>query len=150
MAKKEGVFSEAGVCDCIIDSSIAGMIAHEAVGHTVEADLVLAGSVAATNLGKQVASDKITIIDFAHTAFGKEVPLPVYVDDEGNVEYLPVEVKDGKAVIITGHLSTYGIVGYNIPNPATNSNAEIIVSIILFALMFVGIAFSMKKQEVNA
>ena len=74
----------------------------------------------------------------------------VYVDDEGNVEYLPVEVKDGKAVIITGHLSTYGIVGYNIPNPATNSNAEVIVSIILFALMFVGIAFSMKKQEVNA
>ena len=74
----------------------------------------------------------------------------VYVDDEGNVEYLPVEVKDGKAVIITGHLSTYGIVGYNIPNPATNSNAEVIVSIILFVLMFVGIAFSMKKQEVNA
>ena len=74
----------------------------------------------------------------------------VYVDDEGNVEYLPVEVKDGKAVIITGHLSTYGIVGYNIPNPATNSNAEVIVSIILFALMFVGIAFSMKKQEVKA
>lgn len=74
----------------------------------------------------------------------------VYVDDDGNVEYLPVEVKDGKAVIITGHLSTYGIVGYNIPNPATNSNAEVIVSIILFALMFVGIAFSMKKQEVNA
>ena len=74
----------------------------------------------------------------------------VYVDDEGNVEYLPVEVKDGKAVIITGHLSTYGIVGYNISNPATNSNAEVIVSIILFALMFVGIAFSMKKQEVNA
>ena len=61
-----------------------------------------------------------------------------------------VEVKDGKAVIITGHLSTYGIVGYNISNPATNSNAEVIVSIILFALMFVGIAFSMKKQEVNA
>ena len=74
----------------------------------------------------------------------------VYVDDEGNVEYLPVEVKDGKAVIITGHLSTYGIVGYNISNPATNSNAEVIVSIILFALMFVGIAFSMKKQEVKA
>ncbi|MBQ3511143.1 MAG: right-handed parallel beta-helix repeat-containing protein [Bacilli bacterium] len=74
----------------------------------------------------------------------------VYVDDDGNVEYLPVEVKDGKAVIITGHLSTYGIVGYNISNPATNSNAEVIVSIILFVLMFVGIGFGMKKQETNA
>lgn len=74
----------------------------------------------------------------------------VYVDDDGNVEYLPVEVKDGKAVIITGHLSTYGIVGYNISNPATNSNAEVIVGIILFVLMFVGIGFGMKKQETNA
>ena len=102
MAKKEGVFSEAGICDCIIDSSIAGMIAHEAVGHTVEADLVLAGSVAATNLGKQVASDKITIVDFAHTAFGKEVPLPVYVDDEGTPCEDAVLIKDG---ILTGYMN---------------------------------------------
>ncbi len=102
MAKKEGVFSEAGVCDCIIDSSIAGMIAHEAVGHTVEADLVLAGSVAATNLGKQVASEKITIIDYAHTAFGKEVPLPVYVDDEGTPCEDAVLIKDG---ILTGYMN---------------------------------------------
>ncbi len=102
MAKKEGVFSEAGVCDCIIDSSIAGMIAHEAVGHTVEADLVLAGSVAATNLGKQVASEKITIIDYAHTAFGKTVPLPVYVDDEGTPCEDAVLIKDG---ILTGYMN---------------------------------------------
>lgn len=102
MAKKEGVFSEAGICDCIIDSSIAGMIAHEAVGHTVEADLVLAGSVAATNLGNQVASEKITIVDFAHTAFGKEVPLPVYVDDEGTPCEDAVLIKDG---ILTGYMN---------------------------------------------
>ncbi len=102
MAKKEGVFSEAGICDCIIDSSIAGMIAHEAVGHTVEADLVLAGSVASTNLGNQVASEKITIVDFAHTAFGKEVPLPVYVDDEGTPCEDAVLIKDG---ILTGYMN---------------------------------------------
>ena len=102
MAKKEGVFSEAGMCDCIIDSSIAGMIAHEAVGHTVEADLVLAGSVAATNLGKKVASDKITIVDFAHTAFGKEVPLPVYVDDEGTPCEDAVLIENG---ILTGYMN---------------------------------------------
>ena len=102
MAKKEGVFSEAGVCDCIIDSSIAGMIAHEAVGHTVEADLVLAGSVAATNLGKQVASEKITIVDFAHTAFGKKVPLPVYVDDEGTPCEDAVLIENG---ILTGYMN---------------------------------------------
>ncbi len=102
MAKKEGVFSEAGVCDCIIDSSIAGMIAHEAVGHTVEADLVLSGSVAATNLGNRVASEKVTIIDYANTAFGKPVPLPVFVDDEGTPCEDAVLIKDG---ILTGYMN---------------------------------------------
>lgn len=102
MAKKEGVFSQAGVCDCIIDSSIAGMIAHEAVGHTVEADLVMAGSVAANKLNQQVASEKVTIIDFAHTAFGKQVPLPVYVDDEGTPCEDAVLIKDG---ILTGYMN---------------------------------------------
>ena len=102
MQKKEGVFSEAGVCDCIIDSSISGMIAHEAIGHTVEADLVLAGSVAASNLGNKVASDKITIIDYAHTAFGKEVPLPVYVDDEGTICEDAVIIENG---ILKGYMN---------------------------------------------
>lgn len=102
LAKKEGVFSKAGVCDCIIDSSIAGMIAHEAVGHTVEADLVMAGSVAASKLNQQVASEKITIVDFANTAFGKEVPLPVYVDDEGTPCEDAVLIKDG---ILTGYMN---------------------------------------------
>lgn len=102
MAKCDGVFSEAGVCDCIIDSSIAGMIAHEAIGHTVEADMVLSGSVASANLGKQVASEKISIVDFAHTAFGKPAPLPVYVDDEGTVCEDVVLIKDG---ILTGYMN---------------------------------------------
>ena len=83
MRKKEGVFPEAGEQLCVIDSAISGMIAHEAVGHTVEADLVLAGSVAAGALGKEVASPLVNLTDFAHTAFGKPAPLPVYVDDEG-------------------------------------------------------------------
>lgn len=102
MAKRDGVFSEAGICDCIIDASIAGMIAHEAVGHTVEADLVLSGSVAASNLGKQVASEKVSIVDFAHTAFGKPVPLPVYVDDEGTPCEDAVLIENG---ILTGYMN---------------------------------------------
>ena len=50
------------------------MLAHEAVGHTVEADIVLGGSVAANYLNKQVASEKVSLTDFAHTAFGKPAP----------------------------------------------------------------------------
>ena len=100
MRKREGVFSEAGVCDCIIDGKIAGMIAHEAIGHTVEADLVLSGSVANGKLGQKVAADCITIVDYAHTAFGAEAPLPVYVDDEG------VEARDA-VLIENGILKGY-------------------------------------------
>jgi len=74
---------------------LAGMLAHEAVGHTVEADLVLGGSVAGPNLGKKVASDLVTMIDFAHTAFGKPCPLPVYVDDEGTIAEDVVLIENG-------------------------------------------------------
>lgn len=102
MKKKEGVFPKAGVCDCILDASLAGMLAHEAVGHTVEADLVMAGSVASRNLNKQVASEKITMIDFAHTALGEPVPLPIYVDDEGTPCEDQVLIKDG---ILVGYMN---------------------------------------------
>lgn len=83
MEKREGVYAEAGRKTCILAGSLTGMLAHEAVGHTVEADLVIGGSVAAHNLSCRVASDKVTLVDFAHTALGERAPLPVYVDDEG-------------------------------------------------------------------
>ena len=102
MAKREGVFPEAGVRDCIIDSSLAGMLAHEAVGHTVEADLVLGGSVAGKNLGKPVASGLVTMVDFANTALGEKAPLPLYVDEEGVICKDEVLIKDG---ILTGYMN---------------------------------------------
>jgi len=83
MHKREGVYSNAGLRKCVLHPELAGMLAHEAVGHTTEADLVLGGSVAGHNLNKQVASELVTMVDFAHTALGETVPLPVYVDDEG-------------------------------------------------------------------
>ena len=83
MRKREGVYSNAGLCKCVMHPDLAGILAHEAVGHTVEADIVLGGSVAAHNINKLVASELVTMVDFAHTAFGKTCPLPVYVDDEG-------------------------------------------------------------------
>ena len=81
--KAEGVYAEAGYKTVILDPNVAGMIAHEAIGHTVEADLVLGGSVAGSNLNKQVASEMVSIVDYAHTYNGKRAPLPVYLDDEG-------------------------------------------------------------------
>ena len=95
MHKREGSFSNAGLRKCVMHPELAGILAHEAVGHTVEADLVLGGSVAAHNLGRQVAGELITMVDFAHTALGKPCPLPVYVDDEGTIAEDALLIENG-------------------------------------------------------
>lgn len=95
MAKCEGVYAEAGVKTVILGGILSGMLAHEAVGHTVEADLVQGGSVAAHNVGKAVASELVSMTDFAHTVLGEKAPLPVYLDDEGTAAEDCVLIKDG-------------------------------------------------------
>jgi TldD protein len=100
MKKAEGIHADAGKKTCVLSGELTGMLSHEAVGHTVEADLVLGGSVARNLLNKQVASPIVNMVDFAHTALGKPTPLPIYVDDEG------VEAKDA-LLIENGILRTY-------------------------------------------
>ena len=95
MEKREGVYARAGKCTCILGGELSGMLAHEAVGHTVEADLVIGGSVAGPNLNKYVASPLVSMTDFAHTAFGVTAPLPVYCDDEGVEAFDVPLIKDG-------------------------------------------------------
>ncbi len=101
MKKAEGIYCDAGERDVVMHPDLAGILAHEAVGHTVEADLVLGGSVAAHNLNKQVASELVTMVDFAHTALGQQAPLPIYCDDEGTPAEDAVLIKDG---ILTGYM----------------------------------------------
>lgn len=103
MKKVEGVYNDAGYKDVVMHPDLAGILAHEAVGHTVEADLVLGGSVAAHNLGKKVASELVTMVDFAHTALGRQAPLPIYCDDEGTPAEDAVLIKDG---ILTGYMNS--------------------------------------------
>jgi TldD protein len=81
--KAEGVYCEAGMHDVVLDSDVAGILAHEAIGHTCEADLVLAGSVAADRLGRKVASEKITLADQARRGFDGGAGVAIHVDDEG-------------------------------------------------------------------
>jgi len=100
MQKREGIYADAGEKTVVLGGMMTGMLAHEAVGHTVEADLVLGGSVAGPNLNKQVASELVSLTDFANTAFGEKAPLPVYVDDEG------VKATDAK-IIENGMLVGY-------------------------------------------
>ena len=95
MKKREGIHADAGTRQCVMGPDLAGILAHEAIGHTVEADIVLGGSVAAHYMNKQVASDLVSIVDFAHTALGKLCPVPVYVDDEGVLAKDAVLIENG-------------------------------------------------------
>ena len=101
MRKREGIYADAGTRDVVLDSKLAGILAHEAIGHTTEADLVLGGSVAASFLGKQAASEIVTLVDFAHTALGKDAPQPIIVDDEGTIARDVTLIEDG---ILKGYM----------------------------------------------
>ena len=93
--KSEAVYSDAGYKSCILDADLAGVLAHEAIGHTTEADLVLGGSIAADYMDKQVASSMVTLVDYANEAFGEICPVPVYMDDEGVKSEDTVIIEDG-------------------------------------------------------
>lgn len=83
MHKRRAVRPVSGYHDVILASDLAGILAHEAIGHTTEGDIVRAGSVAGDYIGKQVASELVTLVDFANTWNGETLPVPVYLDDEG-------------------------------------------------------------------
>jgi TldD protein len=72
-----------GLSTIILSPAMVGILAHEAIGHTVEADFVLSGSVAAGKLGQKVASPLITLCD---GGLVENQPLgggDLLVDDEG-------------------------------------------------------------------
>ena len=120
MQKREGIYAEAGEKTVILGGMMTGMLAHEAVGHTVEADIVLGGSVASKMLGQRVASDLVTMTDFAHTAFGERVPLPVFADDEGTKAENVTLIKDG---ILTGYMNSRETAQHFGMEPSGNARA---------------------------
>ena len=82
-AKRHAVAARGGLHTVVLAPELAGMLAHEAMGHPCEADLVLGGSVTAGLVGQRIASELVTMIDAAHHFAGEETMIPVYADDEG-------------------------------------------------------------------
>ena len=52
-----------GVASLLLDHQLVGVLAHEAVGHTAEADLVQAGSFTKGKLGQKVCDERINLVD---------------------------------------------------------------------------------------
>jgi TldD protein len=76
-------FVDGGSAQVILAPDVVGLLVHEAIGHTVEADFVLAGSAAAGKLGKQVASELVTLCDSGASEYEPGAGGVVLVDDEG-------------------------------------------------------------------
>jgi TldD protein len=101
LAKTEAVRAQGGMQTVVLSPDMAGMLAHESMGHPCEADLVLGGSVAGELLGQKMASELITMVDFAHSYQGQELLMPVYADDEGTKAQDALLIDQG---ILTGFM----------------------------------------------
>ena len=90
--KLEADYTSGGDYTVILDPMLVGVLAHEAIGHTVEADFVMSGSIVQDKIGEKVASEKITMIDNGN--IDKAAGMTV-VDDEGTVAQPTTIIKDG-------------------------------------------------------
>lgn len=89
---------DGGRTTVIMAPSIVGLLVHEAIGHTVEADFVQSGSVARGKLGHQVASELVTLCDSGRSEFVGGAGGTQPVDDEGVLAGRTVVIQDGKLV----------------------------------------------------
>jgi len=74
---------QGGRARVILAPSIVGLLVHEAIGHTVEADFVASGSVAAGKLGQRVGSELVYLYDSGQSELSEGAGGSLPVDDEG-------------------------------------------------------------------
>jgi TldD protein len=88
-------YPEGGKKTCILGPAVVGLLSHEAIGHTVEADFVKSGSVAQGKIGQMVASPLVTLADTGcETTQGYAMGnLPF--DDEGVETENTIIIKNG-------------------------------------------------------
>jgi TldD protein len=76
-------YPEGGRARVLLSPALVGLLTHEAIGHTVEADFVAAGSCAAGKLGERVASELVTLCDSGRSELFPGAGGTIAVDDEG-------------------------------------------------------------------
>lgn len=92
-------YAEGGSAVVILNPELVGLLAHEAIGHTVEADFVAAGSAAAGKIGSRVGSDLVTLVDSGSALLGRPTAAGiVLVDDEGVPAGRTVLIENGTLV----------------------------------------------------
>lgn len=84
-----------GKATVILSPAMVGLLSHEAIGHTVEADFVLSGSVAKGKLGTTVASPLVSLCDSGKVTQSPFAGGDLLVDDEGVLAKDTLIIKDG-------------------------------------------------------
>ncbi len=79
----------------LLDPGMVGLLSHEAIGHTAEADFVLSGSVVKNKMSEQVASELVTLVDSGVPEKADNPAGTILVDDEGVVAGRTSIIKDG-------------------------------------------------------
>ncbi|HMC15264.1 MAG TPA: TldD/PmbA family protein, partial [Albitalea sp.] len=95
-AKRQAVPARGGLHTVVMGPDLTGILAHEAMGHPCEADIVLGGAVTRDLVGTAVASELVSMVDYAHTFGGEELMVPVYADDEGTPARDAVLIERGR------------------------------------------------------
>lgn len=67
----------------VLSPEIVGLLAHEAVGHLVEAEFVISGSIMSHRLGTRVASELVNVSDSGLSEIAPHGAGTILVDDEG-------------------------------------------------------------------
>lgn len=80
----------------ILSPAMVGLLSHEAIGHTVEADFVNVGSVAAGKIGQVVGSSLVNLCDSGASEYTKGAGGITPVDDEGILSEKTYIIKNGK------------------------------------------------------
>ena len=88
-------YPEGGKKTCILAPAVVGLLCHEAIGHTVEADFVKSGSIAAGKMGQRVASSLVTMADSGCETISGYAVGNLPFDDEGIVTENTIIIKDG-------------------------------------------------------
>jgi len=76
-------YPEGGQKTVILAPAVVGLLCHEAIGHTVEADFVKSGSVAQGKIGQRVGSDLVTLADTGRETLAGYAVGNLPFDDEG-------------------------------------------------------------------
>lgn len=74
---------DGGYKTCILAPAVVGLLCHEAVGHTVEADFVKSGSIAKGKLNKKIASPLVNMADSGQETISGYAVGNIPFDDEG-------------------------------------------------------------------